>query len=385
MTGLLILAVALMFLAAHLVTIGLFLRRLVPGQAQPATLGLPRVTLLRPVCGVDQFDAETLGSSFTQDYPDYEIIFCAPSATDPAVPLVRALIAAHPTVPAQLLVGDAAVTGNPKLNNLWKGWQAAGSDWVCMTDSNLLLPRDYLRCVVSAWGPDTGLVSCPPVGSRPDGLAASLECAILNSNQARLQFASGSLGQAFAQGKTLFWNRDMLNRAGGIAALGRYLAEDVNATKLVRAQGLRVSLTPLPFAQPIGRRSFATVWNRQLRWSRVRRDGFPMVFATEIANGAALPFLTLVAAMLVLSWSPALIFAYAAIWYAAEIYLIRRAGWPSGWRDLLALPARDALLPVLWAGTFLQRGIEWRGTVMPPPQHHAAQAGDPEMDKVPGQ
>ena len=371
------LAVALLFLAAHLLTVGLFLRRLRPNPVQPGTIGTPRVTLLRPVCGLDPFDAETLGSSFTQDYPDYEVIFCAPGANDPAIPLVRALIAAHPQIPAQLLVGQVAITGNPKLNNLWNGWQAASADWVCMTDSNLLLPPDYLRRVVASWGPDTGLVSSPPTGSRPAGLAASLECAMLNSNQARLQFAGASLGWAFAQGKTLFWNRDMLNKAGGIAALGRYLAEDVNATKLVRAAGLRVSLTPLPFAQPIGRRDFATVWNRQLRWSRVRRDGFPLVFATEVFNGAAVPFVAAGIAAVSLH-SPLLFAAYVALWYGAEVVLIARAGWPHGWRDVLALPLRDAMLPALWAATFLQRGIEWRGTPMAPP----AAPTEPVLDQV---
>ena len=376
MTSWLILAVALTFLVVHLATIGLFLRRLDP-VVQPGILGTPRVTLLRPVCGVDPFDAETLGSSFTQNYPDYEIIFCAPTATDPAIPLVRSLIAAHPHIPAQLLVGQVQVTQNPKLNNLFNGWQAASADWVCMTDSNLLLPPDYLRRVVGAWGPDTGLVSCPPTGSRPDGMAASIECAVLNSNQARLQFAGASLGHAFAQGKTLFWNRDMLNRAGGIAALGRYLAEDVNATKLVRAAGKRVSLTPLPFTQPIGKRDFLTVWNRQLRWSRVRRDGFPLVFATEILNGAAVPFLAMLGAAILLH-APLLVPATIAIWYGAEIYLMRRAGWPHGWRDLLALPLRDALLPALWVATFLKRGIEWRGTAMAPPSQDA----DPVLDQA---
>ena len=371
------LTVALLFLAAHLLTVGLFLRRLKP-RVVSGTLGTPRVTLLRPVCGVDPFDAETLGSSFTQDYPDYEVIFCAPTATDPAIPLVRTLIAAHPHIPAQLLVGQVMVTRNPKLNNLFNGWQAATSDWVCMTDSNLLLPPDYLRTVVGSWGADTGLVSCPPTGSRPDGLAASIECAMLNSNQARLQFAGASLGQAFAQGKTLFWNRDMLNKAGGIAALGRYLAEDVNATKLVRAAGLRVSLTPLPFTQPIGKRDFTTVWNRQLRWSRVRRDGFPLVFATEVFNGAAVPFLAALIAAVTLQ-SPLLLLAYVALWYGAEIYLMARAGWPHGGRDVLALPLRDAMLPALWAATFLQRGIEWRGTAMTPP----TQGTDPALDEAP--
>ena len=31
----------------------------------------PGVSVLRPVCGIDNFDAETLGSGFLLDYPDY--------------------------------------------------------------------------------------------------------------------------------------------------------------------------------------------------------------------------------------------------------------------------------------------------------------------------
>ncbi len=361
-------AVVFSALAVHLTTIGLFLERLKHGGSNPGFLGLPRVSLLRPVCGQDAFDEETLGSSFAQDYPDYEIIFCAPSEKDGSVPLVRRLIAAHPATRARLLIGEAAITGNPKLNNLWKGWRAADTDWICMTDSNLMLPKDYLRIVVSSWGRDTGLVSSPPIGMRPDGLAGSMECAILNSNQARLQFAAGSLGHAFAQGKTLFWNRSMLNKAGGLAALGRFLAEDVNATKLVRGQGLKVSLTPLPFAQPIGRRSMSDVWERQLRWSRVRRDGFPWLFAIEILNGPVVALLALAAACLLAHGSIAIIIPFLAIWYGAEIHLMRRAGWPAHWRDIAALPLRDLALPVLWGATFLQRDIQWRGTRMAPPE-----------------
>lgn len=361
-----VIVVAAALLAAHLLTVSLYLFRLRRRLPEEGAIGMPRVTLLRPVCGREAFDKETLASSFTQDYPDYEVIFCAPSEDDPSVPLLRELIAEHPDRSARLFIGERRVTRNPKLNNLWSGWQAAEADWVCMADSNLRLPADYLRTVVASWDEETGLVSSPPMGERPDGLAGSLECAFLNGNQARLQFASDSLGNGFAQGKTLFWNRKMLDEAGGLEALGRYLAEDVNATKLVRAAGLKVRLTPLPFAQPIGRRSFRDVWNRQLRWSRVRRDGFPLLFAAEPLNGPMVPFVLAGIAAARLDMSVVLLPAIAAIWYGAEYLLIRRAGWPSSWRDILALPLRDALLPALWLATFLKRDIEWRGTAIEP-------------------
>ncbi len=361
-----VIVLAAALLAAHLLTVSLYLFRLRRQTPQEGTIGTPRVTLLRPVCGREAFDRETLASSFEQDYPDYEVIFCAPSDDDPSVPLLRELIAEHRNRPARLFTGERRVTHNPKLNNLWSGWQAADTDWVCMADSNLRLPPDYLSTVVASWGEETGLVSSPPIGERPEGLAGSLECAFLNGNQARLQLASDSLGNGFAQGKTLFWNRKMLNEAGGIEALGRYLAEDVNATRLVRAAGLKVRLTPLPFAQPIGRRSFRDVWNRQLRWSRVRRDGFPLLFAAEPLNGPMVPFALAAIAAARLDMSIVLLPAVATIWYGAEIALMRRAGWPSAWRDILALPLRDVLLPALWLATFLKRDIEWRGNAISP-------------------
>lgn len=369
----LVLAVAALgFLVAHLATVALAALQL--RRPPPRLIGTPPVTLLRPVCGSDPFDAETLASSFRQDYPAYEVIFCAPDAADPAAALCRRLIAENPQVPARLLTGLAPLA-NPKLANLAKGWQAARHDWVAMTDSNLLLPPGYLTELTASWGPQSGLVSAPPLGIRPQGLAGAVECAFLNGNQARLQLAAARLGAGFAQGKTLFWNRRLLNRAGGIAALGRHLAEDVTATRLTRGLGLRVSLPPRLCGQPVGRRRLRAVWQRQLRWSRVRRDGFPALFLAEPANGAALPFALAWAAALAAGAGPALPLAYAALWYGAELSLTRAMGGPAGLRDLIALPLRDLMMPAIWLATFRSRGIEWRGHSLQAPA--AATAGRP--------
>jgi ceramide glucosyltransferase len=102
----------------------------------------PGLTLIRPVCGLENHIAETLGSTFRLDYPAYEIIFCVSHANDPAVPLIRRLIAQHPAAQARLMIGSERISDNPKLNNLAKGWWAARHDWVLMADSNVLLPAD---------------------------------------------------------------------------------------------------------------------------------------------------------------------------------------------------------------------------------------------------
>lgn len=351
-------------LALHLTSAGLVLwRYLRPGK--PAALtAQPFITLLRPVCGLDRFDAETLASSFALSYPAHEIIFCAAREDDPAVALLRDLIAAHPERNAQLLIGEDHITANPKLNNLEKGWRASKGDFVAMIDSNLLLPPDYLEQLLAAWRPDAGLVTSPPAGVRGEGLWGALECAFLNAFQARWQLAADSLGLGFAQGKTLMWKREVLERAGGLVALGRDLAEDVASTKTVRAQGLKVRLARRAFVQPIGRREFAPVWARQLRWAKVRRDGFPLLFALEILLG---PWVPLAALFGVIGTAAALwALPFLALWYGAELVLARRAAWPAGPIDLLAMVLRDLLLAPLWLACWRSRSFEWRGTAMGP-------------------
>lgn len=365
-----LLAIGIICLAFHLATVGLFLlRRRWPDRAA-GLLGRPPISLLRPIKGSDPADAETLGSSFLQDYPVYEVIFCAETDDDPAAAVARRLIAAHPEVPARLLIGTSTLTGNPKLNNLVKGWDAARHDWVCMTNSNLLLPPGYLASVAAAWDEGCGLVSGPPVGSVPENFGGRLECAFLNGNQARLQFAGDSLGFGFAQGKTLFWRRAMLEEAGGIAALGVDLAEDVNATKLVRAAGLHVRLTPLPFAQPVGCKSVRAVWDRQLRWSRLRRAGFPALLVVEIFNGPLMPLVAIAAGSALLGLAAGAVFAVIAgfvlLWYGAEILMLRASALPATIADLMALPVRDLLLPILWIASFSEGGIAWRGSAVAP-------------------
>jgi ceramide glucosyltransferase len=317
------------------------------------------------VCGLDAYEEATLRSTFELDYPQLEILLCCASANDLVVPLAQRLIAEHPGVQARLLIGDDRVSDNPKLNNVIKGWRAASHGWIVITDSNVLLPRDYIDRLFEAWKPGTGLVSAPPIGARPANTWAELECAFLNGYQARWQFAADSLGFGFAQGKTLFWRRIDLERAGGIHALAAELAEDAASTKLVREQGLRVRLVDGAFPQPLGLRALPSVWSRQLRWARLRRATFPVMYSLEIFSGLFAP---LVAGVLA-AWAldlPELATAllYIAIWLGSEYGLAATAGWPLSWRSPLLWLLRDLLLPVLWLQSWLGNGLSWRGNDM---------------------
>lgn len=328
----------------------------------------PFVTLLVPVRGIDPFAQQTLGSAFRQDYENYEIVFTVASPADPVIPVIEALVARHPERRARLLVGEEHLTGNPKLNNLNKGWIASEGEWVAIIDANAFMRPGYLQALVDAAGDDTGLVTSPAIGTCADGIWASTEAAFLNTFQARWQFLADLLGFGFAQGKTLFWRRSLLDAAGGPAALGFDLAEDVAATKLVRRSGLKVRLVDRPIEQPLGRRRLADVWSRQLRWARIRRLGFLRLFLPEILLGAAIP--AVMVACLVAAGAlplPALP-AFLGVWYGAEWAMARLNRWPAGPLDVLAMPLRDAMLPFLYLWSFASDQIQWRGSRIEAPR-----------------
>jgi ceramide glucosyltransferase len=325
----------------------------------------PSVTIVQPLCGVEAFSRETLRSIFALDYPSYEIIFCLASEDDPITPLVQNAIAANPGRPARLLVGDDRISANPKLNNVVKGWKAAKHDWVIMADSNVLMPVDYIQRLLARWRPDTGIVCAPPIGSQPESFGAEIECAFLNTYQARWQYAGESCGYGFAQGKTMLWRREILEAGGSIEALAGEIAEDAAATKLIRAQGFNAHLVDRPFQQPLGRRHLRDIWSRQLRWARLRRATFPFFFAPEILTTSLFTFIAAAVAAPDLGMDPVVGFVLAAAFcYGAEAILAFVAGWPLSWRSPGAWLVRDVLLPFLWACGWSGRNVVWRGNAM---------------------
>ncbi|CDX50965.1 Ceramide glucosyltransferase [Mesorhizobium plurifarium] len=352
-------------LLSNLASIQLASSRLKRRHVIPAPDGAQPVSIIVPSRGVEPFTQETLQRAFSLDWPGYELIFCVAHAEDPVVSLIDAAIARHPKVPARLLIGDDRISANPKLNNCVKGWQAARHDWVILADSNVLMPKDYVQHLMAAWRPDTGLVCSTPIGSRPDGFWAEVECAFLNTLQARWQYAGEALGLGFAQGKSMLWNKPMLDTNGGIQALAAEIAEDAAATKLVNSLGLRVNLVASPFEQPLGQRSFAEIWSRQTRWARLRRVTFPLFFAPEILTGAATPLLlALIAAAGAGISLPTTALCVLAIAYLPECLLASAKGWYLSPRSVTAMIVRDAMLPVIWARAWFGGAVEWRGNAM---------------------
>jgi ceramide glucosyltransferase len=321
----------------------------------------PRVSVVRPLKGIDALTETCLASTFKLTWDNLEIVFCVANDDDPVVPLVKRLLEVFPDAKATLLVGHCRISGNPKLNNMAKAWDAVDGDWIVFVDANVHLPADAVQRLLAMDGPRIGLVSSPPRAVAPDGCEANVECSMLNSYQGRWQSAADAMGYGFAQGKVLAFKRNVLEHSMGLALLGREPAEDAAATKLVRTLGQRVRVVERFFEQPVGRRSWHEIWQRQARWACLRRASFPWQYAAE-----ALSFPWLATALAAMSFDAVPSAAMAAgavlvVWYGAEAICSAVAGWPEKTQHRIL---RDLIMPVAWIHGWLYTNFEWHGHKM---------------------
>jgi ceramide glucosyltransferase len=258
-----------------------------------------------------------------------------------------------------MLIGDEHKWCNPKLSNIDKGWETVTERYVAFVDSNVEMNSFYLSEAIgmlrSYRTPFVGAVSSPPVGSDPLNFWAELECAFLNTHQARWQLLADAFGFGFAQGKNLVFESRVLRNLGDLAIMDSESAEDAAITRAVRRAGMRVALLNQPTPQPIGYRWFRDVWNRQVRWARLRRATFPGYFVPELLVGF---FPILVTLLFGSGWQTIAVFAI--IWYGAEVLLAFSAGW---YMSLLYVPAcimRDILSPAVWVAGW-GKTFTWKG------------------------
>jgi ceramide glucosyltransferase len=114
-----------------------------------------------------------------------------------------------------------------------------------------------------------------------------------------------------------------------------------------------------PFPQLIGPRTAGQMWKRQVRWARLRRATFPLLFMPEVLAGPLPPVaaLLLAASAMNLDVTGAAL-AYLSIWYGAELLLAHASLWP---RRLWPMLLRDLLLPAIFIAGCAGNSFEWHG------------------------
>jgi len=333
-----------------------------PALGGPA--GLPAVSVLVPVKGVDAEFEGNLEAFFGQVYPVLELIFTVADADDPAIPLVESALARHPRIPARLIVGDVKVSANPKVNNLVNGERAARHPLVLISAANIALVPDTLARLVPLLQPGIGMVSAVPVALRPTNFIGELETALWNGHAARWFYAAAAFGAEVGLGAAMLMRRDDLARFGGMAALGDSFCDDSVLGMRIRELGLRIMVVAEPAYHPVGRRRFQDLWERHLRWQCCLRYYNPPAFLAVPAVGVTATTLmgALFWAPLLGSWTSLAAASFIAAWLGGEAFYHRRQGWRMSWRSPAAWITREAVLAALWVRAVTARTLVWRGS-----------------------
>src|SRR5262245_21832984 len=102
----LLLALAGISAALYLLMVGGFLAAMRRAEVPPRPAKLPRVSILKPLAGVDDELEENLASFERLDYPDYEVILGVASIEDAAYSAARRFVERLGHERARLLVTD---------------------------------------------------------------------------------------------------------------------------------------------------------------------------------------------------------------------------------------------------------------------------------------
>jgi len=323
----------------------------------------PRVSVLKPLAGVDDELAENLATFAALDYPSYEVLLGVASLDDAAFPVARELLRRHPELDARIVVTDPAAALNPKVAQLIGLERAATGQVLVISDSNVRVSPAYLRDLVTRLSePGVGLVSSAIVGTGERSTGAALENLQLVAFVTPVVLASQALfGMAVTIGKSMAMWRDLLAGVGGFRAVGEVLAEDHALAQLFVRAGHHVCVSPQPVYNVNVRCSVLRTVERHSRWAKLRRSLTPFTFYLE-------PLLfpvAIAAAVLAVAPGPlaAIGVAVAATCQLLGAFLFARAlrgnaggfGWTA--REFL----RTALLLACWARACLSRRVAWRG------------------------
>jgi ceramide glucosyltransferase len=329
---------------------------------------IPPVSLLKPLHGSEPDLESHLETFFEQDYPEFEIIFCARSDQDPGLEIARRVAARYPKIRSRFLCSGNAPYANAKVWSLERMQNAAAHRFFVVSDSDVSVTPGYLRAIMAPFADKrVGLVTCLYRGvgrsfwSRLEAVGMSIEMS------AGVLVAEMLEGMKFALGPTMVVRRDSLMDAGGFRALGPYHADDFKLGNMIAASGHQVILSTHTIDHHVLNSSFLASVLHQIRWMKSTRFSRPKGHLGT-ALTFSMPYGLLAAGVAVALHNP-LLGGLLLFWsWVSRVALGALVGSlvvdePRVWRSALLYPLRDLLGFCYWVASYVSNQVKWRGEV----------------------
>jgi ceramide glucosyltransferase len=346
-------------------------RRVALAQLQARPGFAPPVTLLKPVHGAEPGLEAHLATFFEQDYPEYEILFCARSAQDAGLETARRVAARYPNIPAKFFsTGGQPDYINAKVASLERMEAEAAHSIFVISDSDVRVRPDYLRAVVLPFADErVGAMCCPYRGVAAEGgLWARLEAVGMSVEMTSGVLAARAMeGMKFVLGPTMAFRRDVIKQMGGFKVTAEYCADDFILGNETWKLGKTVVLSHHAVDHIVINSNMIPSLKHQARWMRSTRFSRPAGhFGTALTFGVPFGLLAWVAAAALGHpwWGLALFGWSVASRLALAIAVGRLVVQDESWFGLLVLyPLRDLMGVGFWAASYWSSKVLWRGRV----------------------
>jgi ceramide glucosyltransferase len=335
---------------------------------------LPPISVLKPLHGTEPGLERNLETFFEQEYPDFELLFCARHETDLGLQCARKVGARYPNVQAKYVTCGEPLPRfhNAKVYSFEKLDSIAQHDVYITSDADVRVAKDYLlRMVQNLKEPNLGIASCLYVGTAYGGDGASF-ASKLDAVGKSVEMTSGVLvadmleGTTFALGATQALHRQAFQDVGGFAELGQFYADDFELGNRLYKQGKIVKMATHVIKLMVQDQPFWLSFRNQLRWMQSTRRSRPwghlgsgLTFAMPfgllglvwgLCSGHPLAGVLWLLGMVVNRWLQAL----------AILSVLQD---PDLWRNLAIYPLRDLLGSILWLRSYGGDKFYYRGKI----------------------
>ncbi len=334
----------------------------------------PPVSVLKPLHGVEPGLERNIESFFEQDYPEFELLFCARHDSDEGLQLARRVGERFPRVDAQYVTCGEPTPRfhNAKVYSLAKLDSVAKHALFITSDADVRVTKDYLRKMVqNLKDPRIGLASCVYLGTTDKGSKAGFSSQ-LDAVGKSVEMTSGVLvadmleGTKFALGASMAVRKESFQRAGGFDELGQFYADDFVLGNRLAAQGVGVRMATHVIRLMVQDTPFGLSFRNQLRWMQSTRRSRPwghlgsgLTFAVPFGLLGLLWGVLSGHAVLGVVWLTAMVLNR---WLQAGAILIVMGD--ENWlRGMLLYPLRDLLGSVLWLGSYGGDKFYYRGKI----------------------
>lgn len=333
---------------------------------------LPPVSVLKPLHGTEEGMERNLESFFEQDYPQFELLFCARHATDEGLQLAERVGRRYPHVDAQYVTCGEPMPKfhNAKVYSLAKLDSVAKYDRYVTADADVRVKKDYLRRMVqNLRDPQIALASCIYRGTAHEHASFASQ---LDAVGKSVEMTSGVLvavmleGTKFALGATMVLPRQSFQDVGGFEELGEFYADDFVIGNRLANQGRGVRMATHIIQLMVQDSPFWLSFRNQLRWMQSTRRSRPW---GHLGTGLtfAMPFGVIGLVWGLLAGHPLLGLAWLGAmvvnrWLQAFAILTVLEDPIRGYNTLI-YPLRDMLGWILWVGSYGGENFYYRGKI----------------------